>query len=38
MQQLADDRALSAATLRRTSEGAKSLLQDWIEAGWIHEF
>jgi 50S ribosomal protein L16 3-hydroxylase len=38
MQQLADDRALSAATLRKTSEGAKSLLQDWIEAGWIHEF
>jgi 50S ribosomal protein L16 3-hydroxylase len=38
MQQLADDRALSAASLRKTSEGAKSLLQDWIEAGWIHEF
>jgi 50S ribosomal protein L16 3-hydroxylase len=38
MQQFADERALSAARLHKSSEGAKSLLHDWIEAGWIHEF
>ena len=37
MKQLADDRFLDAKSLARCSAGARELLQDWIEAGWIHE-
>ena len=37
MKQLADDRFLDAKSLARCSAGARELLQDWIQAGWIHE-
>ncbi len=37
MRRLADGRGLDAAGLARASEGARALLRDWIEAGWIHE-
>ena len=36
MRELADQRVLGAAVLTRASAGAKSLLQDWMQAGWIH--
>jgi 50S ribosomal protein L16 3-hydroxylase len=36
MRRLADRRALSAAEVRRASEGAVELLRDWLEAGWLH--
>ncbi len=36
MRQLADQRELAQAALTRASVGAKSLLQDWLQAGWIH--
>ena len=37
MRQLADQRALDAATLRRASEGARALLADWVDSGWLVE-
>ena len=37
MRQLADQRALDAATLRRASEGARVLLADWVDSGWLVE-
>ena len=37
MRQLADERCLGAKDLRRSSEGARELLQEWFEAGWLHE-
>jgi 50S ribosomal protein L16 3-hydroxylase len=35
MRRLADDRALSAADCARLSAGARGLLQDWLEEGWV---
>ena len=37
MRRFANDRVLQPETLHRASEGAKSLLCNWLEAGWIHE-
>lgn len=37
MRALADRRSLDASDVARASEGAKSLLCSWIEAGWVHE-
>jgi 50S ribosomal protein L16 3-hydroxylase len=36
MRRLANERMLDGAACTRASEGAKSLLQDWMQAGWIH--
>jgi 50S ribosomal protein L16 3-hydroxylase len=36
MHQLADQRALSVAQLRKASRDAKDLLVDWLDAGWLH--
>lgn len=36
MRQLANDRLLPGAACAKVSNGAKSLLKDWIQAGWIH--
>jgi 50S ribosomal protein L16 3-hydroxylase len=36
MRQLADTRRLDAAQTRRSSAGARALLQEWCEAGWLH--
>ena len=33
---LADDRVLNAASVKRLSAPARELVQDWMEAGWIH--
>ena len=35
MRQLADQRALSVAQLRKVSRDAKDLLSDWLDAGWL---
>jgi 50S ribosomal protein L16 3-hydroxylase len=37
MRQLANQRRLGAALVNKASPGAKSLLQDWMQAGWLHE-
>lgn len=37
MRALADARHLSAHECARLSDGAAELLQDWLEAGWLHE-
>jgi 50S ribosomal protein L16 3-hydroxylase len=37
MRQLADQRRLDAKALRRASADARELLQEWFEAGWLHE-
>ena len=37
MRQLANQRLLSAEVVKKASPGAKSLLQDWMQAGWLHE-
>ncbi|MDO8447728.1 MAG: cupin domain-containing protein [Rhodoferax sp.] len=36
MRRLSDQRCLSRQDLGRTSTGARSLLQAWCEAGWLH--
>ena len=36
MRRLADERALSDAQVAAASEGARSLLRDWCESGWLH--
>ena len=36
MRALADERCLSAAQVQRASAAARTLLQDWFEAGWLH--
>ncbi|MGS5086602.1 JmjC domain-containing protein [Hydrogenophaga sp. A37] len=36
MHTLADQRRLGHVQVQRASEGARSLLQDWFEAGWLH--
>lgn len=37
MRRLADNRALSVQDLRKASEGALALLDDWHAAGWLHQ-
>ncbi len=37
MRQLANQRKLGAELVKKASPGAKSLLQDWMQAGWLHE-
>ena len=36
MRRLADRRALGPRELSRASEGARALLAEWCEAGWLH--
>jgi 50S ribosomal protein L16 3-hydroxylase len=36
MRALADRRCLADREVKQASEDAKSLLQDWFEAGWLH--
>ena len=36
MRRLADRRALDSRELSRASEGARALLAEWCEAGWLH--
>ena len=36
MRQLADDRSLPLAALVRLSAGARALVDDWADAGWLH--
>lgn len=36
MRQLADQRRLSAASLRKLSEEAAELMEEWAGAGWLH--
>jgi 50S ribosomal protein L16 3-hydroxylase len=36
MHELANQRQLDEVRVRRASDGAKALLQDWFEAGWLH--
>lgn len=36
MQELANQRHLEVARVRRASQGAQALLQEWFEAGWLH--
>lgn len=36
MQSLADKRSLAWAERRRLSAGARALLDDWAQAGWLH--
>ena len=35
MRRLADDRALTASDVDALSEGARALLDDWLDAGWL---
>ena len=35
MRQLADARRLAGADVDRLGDGARALLQDWVEAGWL---
>jgi 50S ribosomal protein L16 3-hydroxylase len=37
MQALANQRGLDAATVGKASAGARALLDDWQQAGWLHE-
>ena len=36
MRQLANERTLPGTACAQASAGAKSLLQDWMQAGWLH--
>ncbi|WNO04268.1 cupin domain-containing protein [Rhodoferax mekongensis] len=36
IKRLADDRSLEAKDVRRLSDGALALVQDWCDAGWLH--
>ncbi len=36
MRRLADRRGLEAGAVERLSSGARALLDDWAEAGWLH--
>lgn len=36
VRRLADERHLSAADVARLSAGARELLDDWLQAGWLH--
>ena len=37
MRRLSDERCLSREDIKRVSAEARSLLQGWVEAGWLHE-
>ena len=37
MRQLADRRRLSVSEVKRASQGARQLMSDWLEAGWLHD-
>ena len=37
MRELADRRRLATADVRRASAGARQLMSDWLEAGWLHD-
>jgi 50S ribosomal protein L16 3-hydroxylase len=37
MRQLADERRLNARVLARASEGARALLAEWVDSGWLFE-
>ncbi|HWS05784.1 MAG TPA: cupin domain-containing protein [Burkholderiaceae bacterium] len=37
MRQLADQRRLSVSEVKRASQGARQLMSDWLEAGWLHD-
>jgi 50S ribosomal protein L16 3-hydroxylase len=37
MRQLADERRLDARALARASEGARALLAEWVDSGWLLE-
>lgn len=36
MRRLADERALAPAEVRRLSAGARALIAEWLQAGWLH--
>jgi 50S ribosomal protein L16 3-hydroxylase len=36
IRRLADERTLAAPSLARLSEGARELLDQWAQAGWLH--
>jgi 50S ribosomal protein L16 3-hydroxylase len=37
MRQLADQREIDAQALARASEGARALLAEWVDSGWLLE-
>ena len=37
MRELADRRQLAAGDVKRASAGARQLMSDWLEAGWLHD-
>ena len=37
MRRLADERRLAAGELARASQGARQLMTDWRDAGWLHD-
>lgn len=37
MRRLADERCLAAGEVARASQGARQLLTDWRDAGWLHD-
>jgi len=37
MRELADRRRLAAGDVKRASAGARQLMSDWLEAGWLHD-
>jgi 50S ribosomal protein L16 3-hydroxylase len=37
MRRLADQRRLSAVEVARASQGARSLISNWLDAGWLHD-
>jgi 50S ribosomal protein L16 3-hydroxylase len=36
MRRLADQRALASADVQRLSAGARALIAEWLQAGWLH--
>jgi 50S ribosomal protein L16 3-hydroxylase len=37
MHRLADQRRLGASEVARASQGARQLMNNWLEAGWLHD-
>ena len=37
MRRLADARQLAAGEVARASQGARQLMTDWRDAGWLHD-
>jgi 50S ribosomal protein L16 3-hydroxylase len=37
MRRLANERRLSGAEVARASQGARSLISNWLQAGWLHD-